>query len=53
MASRSLLCITERGSGWSPRGSVGGGNFSGRIRCLNEIGSLVSECNHVSESAEM
>ena len=33
--------------------SVGGGNFSGRMRRLNEIGNLVSACSQRSETMEM
>ena len=40
----------ETGRGWRSSSSVGGGNFSGRMRCLNEMGSWVSEDIHLSDT---
>lgn len=50
--SNALFCNAESGSCCKSRSGVGGGNFSGRFRRLNEMGRRVSEWSHRSEITE-
>ena len=42
--------MAEKGRGARSNNSVGGGTFSGNIKCLNEIGKIVSEPCQRSET---
>ena len=40
----------EIGSACRSSSSVGGGYFSGRMRCRNDTGRTVSDCSHLSDT---
>jgi hypothetical protein len=49
-ASNAGLRSALTGSGCRSSSSVGGGYFSGRIRCRNDTGSTASEFSHLSDT---
>lgn len=49
MLSNSLMWRAERGNGCKSSSGVGGGNFSGRMRYMEDISRRVSAYNHRSE----
>ena len=51
ISSTSLKFRSFTSLGYISKSSVGGENFSGSRRCLNDMGSVVSACSHLSEIA--
>lgn len=52
-ASKAACRRAVTGRGWRSRSSVGGGNFSGRMRWRKETGSMVWELSQRSETTLM